>query len=87
MALTNIPKVTLYGEVVEYWEEEEYLQYQKNMMSPLEKAKNEISELKEKNILLENALLEMAEIQSNEYDNRIILEDAIIELANLIGGE
>lgn len=42
---------------------------------------------KERITLLENALLEMAEIQSIEYQNRLVLDFAILELANLIGGD
>ena len=40
---------------------------------------------KEKITLLENALLDIAEIQSTEYENRVMLENAVLELANLLG--
>lgn len=42
---------------------------------------------KEKITLLENVILDMAEVQSAEFENRVMLENAILELANLIGGE
>ena len=66
MALTNIPKHILYGEVVEYWEEEDYAIYKKSMMTPLERAENEIKELKQENILLQDAVIELASIVGAE---------------------
>lgn len=66
MALINIPKVILYGEVVEYWEEEDYAIYKKSMMTPLERAENEIKELKQENILLQDAVIELASIVGAE---------------------
>lgn len=66
MALINIPKVILYGEVVEYWEEEDYAIYKKSMMTPLERAENEIKELKQENILLQDTVIELASIVGAE---------------------
>ena len=66
MALTNIPKHILYGEVVEYWEEEDYIQYKKSMMTPLEEAQEQIKELKQENILLQDAVIELASIVGAE---------------------
>lgn len=53
---------------------------------PPEPLPTEIDILKEKNSTLEKALLEMAEVQSKEYENRIILENAVLDLANTIAG-
>ena len=66
MALTNIPKHILYGEVVEYWKEEDYAIYKKSKMTPLERAENEIKELKQENILLQDAVIELASIVGAE---------------------
>lgn len=66
MASTKIPKVILYGEIVEYWEEEDYAIYKKSMMTPLERAENEIKELKQENILLQDAVIELASIVGAE---------------------
>lgn len=46
--------------------------------------KNEVDKLKDEKHLLENALLEIASLQSKEYEDRIKLEEAILELASLI---
>lgn len=47
---------------------------------------SEVDILKEKNATLERALLEMAKVQSKEYENRKILENAVLDLANTIAG-
>lgn len=67
-----------------YYTDEEWAQVLKETSEAESKKPISYSERIE---LLENALLEIAEIQSTEYENRIILENAIIELANLVGGE
>lgn len=69
--------------LVELTEEEKNI-----LFPPIEPKLTEIEILKEKNITLEKALLEMADIQSKEYENREILENAVLDLANtLAGGE
>ena len=48
--------------------------------------KERIERLEEEKILLESCILELAELQSKEIQNRIDLENAVIELAGIIGG-
>lgn len=60
---------------------------EKNILfPPIEPKPTELEILKEKNETLEKALLEMAEVQSKEYENRKILENAVLDLANTIAG-
>ena len=48
--------------------------------------KEKIERLEEDNKMLESCILELAELQSKEIQNRIDLENAVIELAGIIGG-
>lgn len=65
----------------------ELTEEEKNILFPVvEPQPTEIDILKEKNTTLEKALLEMAEVQSKEYENRKILENAVLDLANTIAG-
>lgn len=65
----------------------ELTEEEKNILFPTpEPLPTEIDILKEKNATLEKALLEMAEVQSKEYENRKILENAVLDLANTIAG-
>lgn len=60
---------------------------EKNMLFPIiEKKSTELDILKEKNEILERALIEIADVQSKESDNRNILESALLDLANIISG-
>lgn len=45
-----------------------------------------IEEQKERILMTEEAIFEIAEIQSYEYENRVMLEEALFELAEIIGG-
>lgn len=67
--------------LVELTEEEKNILFPPPIPQP-----TELEILKEKNSTLENALLEMAEVQSKEYENRKILENAVLDLANTIAG-
>lgn len=67
--------------LVELTEEEKNI-----LFPPIKPQLTELEILKEKNATLENALLEMAEVQSKEYENRAILENAVLDLANTIAG-
>lgn len=65
----------------------ELTEEEKNILfPPVEPQPTELEILKEKNATLEKALLEMAEVQSKEYENRTILENAVLDLANTIAG-
>lgn len=65
----------------------ELTEEEKNILfPPIEPKPTEIDILTEKNSTLEKALLEMAEVQSKEYENRKILENAVLDLANTIAG-
>lgn len=67
--------------LIELTEEEKAILFPRTEPQP-----TELEILKEKNATLEKALLEMAEVQSKEYENRTILENAVLDLANTIAG-
>lgn len=69
-------------EIIYYTDEE---QAEKDRLKQEAEANRPLTD-KEKRGLLENAILDMAEIQSSEYENRVMLENAVLELANLVGG-
>ena len=77
-------------ETYTYFTEEEFdeilkqkEEYEKN--KPLSD-KEKIERLEEDNKMLESCILELAELQSKEIQNRMDLENAVIELAGIIGG-
>jgi len=65
----------------------ELTEEEKNVLfPPIPLQPTEVEVLKEKNATLEKALLEMADVQSKEYENRVMLENAVLDLANTIAG-
>lgn len=88
--MTNIPKKILYGEILEYFTEEELIEHNKMLefleQKRLEEKNNPPLTIGEKVVQLENALLETTTLLANEQAKNLQNEQAIIELSMLIGG-